>query len=475
MGITPKSSIIIKVVRRVIKALLITIVAISAVNLIYLSRQMMKELKTELDLVTVLSAKKVESWSGGLEDLTQNLADSFAGLKEPDEETVRGILDSYIVHHPNLFFLYVATEDGKMIMARGVQYAEGVDPRERVWYKDAKAAGHTIFTDPYLSATRSDVVLATAATPIYVGTKMVGVVGADADVNTINEYINSLEFRDGAYGFLIDTEGDIIAHKNPDYKPTLEKVTNVKDVMPELVSIVQKPGSGLVSGVDYNGEEMLYSTARLEGSKWTIGLAYPKKNFLRMLDRGLRICVFTAIFCVILAALDISAAVRKMLKPIEKINPVLDGLIKGDFSVDLEFTNEEDELGMLQSTMALIIRRLREIIQEQKHVLGEMEKGNLVVEDIETLPGELNDISISVNSIKESFNDIISDIQFSAINLQSFAMGVNETSNLEEMKMIFEELSAEANVLMEKTSKFITMPEEAKNNFEETGDYSEDE
>ena len=177
---------------------------ITSVNLIYLSRQMMKELKSELDLVTVLSAKEVESWSGGLEDLTQDLADSFAGLKEPDEETVRGILDSYIVHHPNLFFLYVATEDGKMIMARGVQYAEGVDPRERVWYKDAKAAGHTIFTDPYLSATRGDVVLATAATPIYVGTKMVGVVGADADVNTINEYMNSLEFRDGAYGFLID-------------------------------------------------------------------------------------------------------------------------------------------------------------------------------------------------------------------------------------------------------------------------------
>ena len=37
-------------------------------------------------------------------------------------------------------------------------------------------------------------------------------------------------------------------------------------------------------------------------------------------------------------------------------------------------------------------------------------------------------------------------------------MGVNETSNLEEMKMIFEELSAEANALMEKTSRFITMP-----------------
>ena len=87
-----------------------------------------------------------------------------------------------------------------------------------------------------------------------------------------------------------------------------------------------------------------------------------------------------------------------------------------------------------------------------------MEKGNLAVEDIDDLPGELNEIATSVNSIKNTFNDIISYIQFSAINLQSFAMGINETSDLEEMRSVFEELSVEANALMDKTSKFITVP-----------------
>jgi methyl-accepting chemotaxis protein len=65
---------------------------------------------------------------------------------------------------------------------------------------------------------------------------------------------------------------------------------------------------------------------------------------------------------------------------------------------------------------------------------------------------------MSVNSIKATLNDMISDIQFSAINLQSFAMGIDETDDIEEIKAIFEELSAEANVLMDKTSRFITMP-----------------
>ena len=131
--------------------------------------------------------------------------------------------------------------------------------------------------------------------------------------------------------------------------------------------------------------------------------------------------------------------------------------MEGDFTTKLNFATANDEIGDLQNKLAVTLESLSKVIQEQKYVLSEMEKGNLVVENIDDFPGELNEIATSVNSIKESFNDIISDIQFSAINLQSFAMGINESSNLEEMRSVFEELSAEANALMEKTSKFTTM------------------
>ena len=120
------------------------------------------------------------------------------------------------------------------------------------------------------------------------------------------------------------------------------------------------------------------------------------------------------------------------------------------------------------------------MISQQKSMILEMEKGNLTVDDIPEFPGDLKDTSIALNSIKETFNDIISDIQFSAINLQSFAMGINETSDIEEMRAVFEELSAEANILMEKTNRFKTVPptykaEDFENEEQFVADYSEDE
>ena len=111
--------------------------------------------------------------------------------------------------------------------------------------------------------------------------------------------------------------------------------------------------------------------------------------------------------------------------------------------------------------MAELVNYVSSMIEKQKYILEEMEKGNLAVADVEEYPGDLKELSNAINSIKSTFNDIISDIQFSAINLQSYAMGINETSDLEEMKAVFEELSAEANALMAKTSRFTTIPPES--------------
>ncbi|MBO6284668.1 MAG: HAMP domain-containing protein [Pseudobutyrivibrio sp.] len=167
--------------------------------------------------------------------------------------------------------------------------------------------------------------------------------------------------------------------------------------------------------------------------------------------------MIVALVCIVLALGDITVTIRNVLKPLDKINPAMDKIMEGDFTTKLNFATANDEIGDMQNKLAVTLESLSKVIQEQKYVLSEMEKGNLVVENIEDFPGELNEIATSVNSIKESFNDIISDIQFSAINLQSFAMGINESSDLEEMRSVFEELSAEANALMEKTSKFKTM------------------
>ncbi len=454
---TKRTTVKSRITRHVVVAIIITISFMTIVNLIYLSRRIIEQQEMKLELATQVSANEVDAWIRGMATVTEDMASTLTALGDLDQTTVRAVVDRVAANHPELYFVYFSDKLGNMTMARGVDFAQGVDPRERGWYKKAAAAGHTVVIDPYSSATRPDVMMVTVATPVYWGTMMVGVVAVDADIESIQNFMGTINFEEGSYGFLLDSQNNIIVHPNTQYNPTEEKITAAFEVMPELKEVVDGKDDGYVTAKDYTGTSMVYSAVKLENSRWTVAVAYPESNFLKHVDRGIRISIFVAIICIILALGDITYTVRKVLKPLDKMNPAMDRIMEGDFTTKLNFATANDEIGDMQNKLATSLEELSKVIQKQKYVLSEMEKGNLVVEDIENFPGELNEIAKSVNSIKASFNDIISDIQFSAINLQSFAMGINETSDLEEMRSVFEELSAEANILMEKTSHFKTM------------------
>lgn len=448
-----------RITRHVVIAIAITITVMTIVNLVYLSRRIIEQQEMKLTLATQMSAGEVQNWIKDMSTITEDMASSLTALGDLNKTTVRAVVDRVALNHPELYYVYFSDKLGNATMARGIDFAEGVDPRERVWYKTAEALGHTAVINPYSSASKPDVMMVTVATPVYWGTMLVGVVAVDAVIASVQDFINNIDFEQGSYGFLLDSNNNIIAHPNESFNPTNGNITSAVDVMPELDEILSTSRQDeFVTARDYTGTRMVYSAKTLEGSKWTIAVAYPESNFLSHVDRGIRISLFVAVLCALLAVGDIAVTVRRVLKPLDKINPAIQKIVEGDFSTKLNFAEANDEIGDLQNELAVVLAALTKIINKQTYVLSEMEKGNLIVEDIENFPGELNQIATSVNSIKETFNDIISDIQFSAINLQSYAMGINETTDIDEMKAIFEELSAEANALMEKTSRFVTMP-----------------
>lgn len=447
-----------RITRHVMLALVVTVSIMTIVNVVYLSMRIIEQQEMKLELATQVSANKVENWLEDMGTVTEDMASTLTALGDLSTVTVRAVVDRVALNHPEFYYVYFSDRLGNITMARGVDFAPGVDPRERGWYKKASELGHTVVLDPYASATRPDVMMVTVATPVYWGTELVGVVAVDADIESIQNFMSTIDFEEGSYGFLLDSNGNIIVHPNSDYNPTSEKITSAVEVMPELKEVIDNIGADYVTANDYTGKSMVYSAVKLQDSKWIVTVAYPEASFLLHVDKGIRISFIVALICAILALIDIKYTVRKVLKPLDKIEPAMDRVLRGDFTTQINFADTDDEIGDLQNNLAMCFGMLSEIITEQKNVLSQVENGNLAVEDIDDLPGELNEIAKSVNSIKNTFNDIISDIQFSAINLQSFAMGINETSDLEEMRAVFEELSVEANALMEKTSKFITVP-----------------
>ncbi len=451
-----RDSIRFKIAKRVCLGLVLTIAALSAVNLIYMSRRVMDEQADEVQLDAQLAAAEIANWQCRLANISETLAETIEAQGELDEEYIYNNIDAVADAQEDLYFVYVATEEGNMYMARGVIYNPTVDVRERDWYKEVKSNGVTTVIDPYVSATRVDIILATVATPIYINGEFAGAVGVDADISSINDYVNSLSVKDEAYAFLVDRDGNIVTHPYSKFEPSAINTVSAIENIPGIESIIKKPGSGMGEGIDYSGERMIYASSYVGESDWIVVVAYSQETYYKNIYRGIWICIVMAVICLLLSGGDIVFAIRRILKPLEKINPAMERIVSGDYTTVIEFSHEKDEIGELQNKLAEMTRQLSDVVNEQRYVLSEIASGNLAVEDMDEFPGELNEIAKSVNDIKAKMNDIISDIQFSALNLESYSMGINDTSDLDEMREIFTELSAEADTLMEKTGIFKT-------------------
>lgn len=142
---------------------------------------------------------------------------------------------------------------------------EGYDPVERGWYQQAAKEADVIVTDSYWDVLTNQM-CTTIAAPIYIDNELVGVIGLDVTLGTVTDLTGSINYEDGVYGFLVDSSGQYIAHKNKEYEPTEKETVVVADIMPGLKEMVEGTDSSVRKLTDYDGGVCYFAVAGIEGS-----------------------------------------------------------------------------------------------------------------------------------------------------------------------------------------------------------------
>ena len=98
---------------------------------------------------------------------------------------------------------------------------EGYDPRQRVWYITARENdGEVAIVPPYVDAQTGNVIISVC--------RMLpdrqNVVSLDVQLNGIQQMVNELNINGKGYGFVVDENGLLIAHRDED-----KKGTNIND------------------------------------------------------------------------------------------------------------------------------------------------------------------------------------------------------------------------------------------------------
>ncbi len=179
--------------------------------------------------------------------------------------------------------LSIADTNGKSITTDGVE----LNILDRVYYKRAMA-GESVVSDPFKSRVDGSMVI-TFAVPIYNEGETAGVLYATYDADVISTITDQIQLNDSGYTFIINGQGNIIAHKNRqlvyDVENEIQNSSEIEEL--DMLAGLEKRMIAGESGTGeyiYNGEKRFMGFCPIENTDWSIAVTAPKNEVFSKLN-----------------------------------------------------------------------------------------------------------------------------------------------------------------------------------------------
>jgi len=185
---------------------------------------------------------------------TIEAAATFIAMQQWDDNETLSYLEALLENNDNFVSIYYGTSDNVMINASSWNPPDRFDLREQPWYTKALDEEETIFTEAFIS-TSSDLIIVSIACPVYDSSsgELLGVVGGDLSMEQIMNLVQGKSSEKIGYSFLIDSEGNVLAHPELEYGPDADFVT-LEDINDNLLEL-------------HNNNEMLNNPILLDESE----------------------------------------------------------------------------------------------------------------------------------------------------------------------------------------------------------------
>ena len=344
MGRTIKGKLTVSVICMVITSILLTTVGIVVVA----GRRMIQDQTEALQLYADRYAEEINTWIENEKMLANGAANCIEAAGNIDEDFIQSVMDTYASDRNELLNLYCGTKDSAFIQSnREAEIPEGYDPVQRGWYQQAKEAGEVIVTDPYWDVLTNQMCTTT--------------------LGTVTDLTGSIDFAEGVYGFLTDSAGQYIAHRNKEYEPTEEAAVAVADIMPGLETLLSGQEKQVIKLKDYDGSECYFAAAGITGSSWNMGVVVPTANVRNSLMAMIGVAIVIALLIIAAVAAVMAKLIGKTLEPVQMLKQFASGDFSENVVVEKNIPSEyKDETEQIKTATAEVKQQIRGIILNTK-------------------------------------------------------------------------------------------------------------
>jgi len=341
--------------------------------------------------------KEFEGYIYGVQAIADNI-DARGIMDKPEYEPfLLGLFEHYVNNYPSAFQMYIGTRDGLMRISPDYKFDDSYDPRQRAWYKLAEETGKPGWTDMYKDAVTGNWSIS-GAVPVYnPSNQFIGSVATSLDLSAISEMIGQVKVGKQGYVFVLDDEGKVIAHPDPN------QVGNVLPV-PEIAEVIK---NGEVNGiVDYqyvNGDGVTtdkYAVFEyMEDTRWYIMTSMYYDEVEESTRSLLMTALLIGLITLVIATLIGILFANSITKPIQMIVSDMSKVEQGDMTVKSN-VKSKDEIGILAEKFNSMVLNVRELLENAVNVTSEVSLA------AETLASSAEEASASSDEVNSTVDEI---------------------------------------------------------------------
>lgn len=217
----------------------------------------------------------------------------------------------------------------------------------------------------------------------------IGIINADVTLDWLSHILGNLDKPDGAYAFVLDSDGDYLAHDNAALVGK-RGTTALLDVLasdrPESVRlpVAQNPLA--------HGPVWVYS-APIEGTRWRLGLVVPESRIYAGVRHIFLLSLGLGLLALLGVALITLLITRRTMAPLGTLTDRAEHVARGELDFELPPIGHHDEVGRLTHSfdqmrreLALHLEDLARVAREKQRLASELEIAHQI--QIGLLPSE---------------------------------------------------------------------------------------
>ena len=393
--------------------------------------------------------RAIDIYKMKVEAIAQNAEMTDAGKSVEDRKTVL----SELAKRYGFSDVTVADSSGKTL--------DDVDISSRDYFKKA-ISGTTGISSTLVSKKDSSVVLMISA-KVNNGSVYNGAVIATLPSDTFSKMIDDVSVGKSGYGFIVDGDGKIIAHKD---RSNVDNFVNYIGKAKEdgsyadaasLVKnmIARKTGS---STVTINGIKQRIGYSPIPNTDgWSFGVSANEGEMMSGYYTSIGVTIGLVILFILLSIVFAFRIAGPIAKPIESLVQRIEKLAEGDLHSEVPVIQSGNEIGTLAETFSNTIEILTGYIGEIAVVLDSLSMGDCTVEVQEDYKGDFISIKNSLTAILDNMHNVFSNINGSADQVangagqvasaaQALSQGATEqASSIQQLSASITEIASEVN------------------------------